>query len=194
MLILIQKIHRSEDEHMNRNQIKQMILASFFLALGIILPYLTGNIAILGSRFLPMHLPVLLCGIICGRKYGLIVGLITPLLRAVLVGMPPLFPIAVVMSLELAAYGFFIGLFYKVLPKKFVYLIVSLVLSMIVGRMVWGFAAYMIYPLAGFPFNLQFFIAGAFVDAIPGIIFQLVFIPVFLLSLIRTQTIPNFEQ
>ena len=178
---------------MNRNQTKQMILASFFIALGIILPYITGNIAILGNRFLPMHVPVLLCGLICGWKYGFLVGFITPLLRAVLVGMPPLFPIALVMSLELAAYGFFIGLFYKLLPKKFVFLIVSLVLSMLAGRIVWGIAAYLIYPLAGFPFNLEIFIAGALLNAIPGIIFQLIFIPVFLQSLIRTNTIPQFE-
>jgi len=178
---------------MNRSQTKQMILASFFLALGIVLPYITGNIQILGNRFLPMHLPVLLCGLICGWKYGLLVGIITPLLRAVLVGMPPLFPIAIVMSLELAAYGFFIGLFYKIFPKKFVYLILSLVLAMVAGRIVWGVAAYLIYPLAGFPFNLEIFIAGALLNAIPGIILQLIFIPMFLQSLIRTNTIPQFE-
>jgi len=43
---------------MNRNQTKQMILASFFIALGIILPYITGNIAILGNRFLRMEIRI----------------------------------------------------------------------------------------------------------------------------------------
>jgi thiamine transporter ThiT len=166
-----------------------MILASLMLALGIVLPFITGNVAFLGSRFLPMHLPVLLCGILCGKKYGLIVGLMTPLLRSVLVGMPPLFPIAVVMSLELAAYGFFIGLIYSFLPKKLLYLVVSLVSAMILGRIVWGVSAYIIYPLAGMPFTLDLFLAGAFINAVPGIIFQLIFIPAFLQSLIRTELI-----
>ena len=178
---------------MNREQLRQMILASLLIALGIVLPFITGNIAFLGSRFLPMHIPVLLCGIICGKKYGLIVGLITPLLRAILIGVPPLFPIAVVMSLELAAYGFFIGLFYSLLPKKLTYIIVSLILAMIIGRFVWGLSAYLIYPFAGIPFTLDIFLAGALINAIPGIIFQLIFIPVFIQGLTRSNLIPDLR-
>ena len=120
----------------NRLEIRKMILASFFIALGIVLPFLTGNVAFLGARFLPMHIPVLFAGIILGWKYGLLVGLITPLLRAVTVGMPPLFPIATVMALELATYGFLIGIIYQLLPKKIVYVFISLILAMIGGRII----------------------------------------------------------
>ncbi|MDO9628760.1 MAG: ECF transporter S component [Acholeplasmataceae bacterium] len=173
----------------NRSEIRKMILASFFIALGIVLPFVTGNIAILGSRFLPMHIPVLFAGIILGWKYGLLVGLITPLLRAVTIGMPPLFPVATVMAFELATYGFLIGLFYRILPKKYVFVFVSLILAMIGGRIVWGIAASLIYPLAGFNFNFQIFLAGALINAVPGIILQLILIPALFIGLKRADII-----
>jgi hypothetical protein len=64
---------------------------------------------------------------------------------------------------------------------------------MIAGRIVWGISAFLIYPLAGFTFNMEIFIASALLNAIPGIIFQLVFIPAFLQSLVKTNSIPQFE-
>ena len=173
----------------NRLEIKKIILASFFIALGIVLPFLTGNVSFLGARFLPMHIPVLFAGIILGWKYGLLVGLITPLLRAITVGIPPLFPIATVMAFELATYGFLIGMIYSLLPKKVIYVFVSLILAMIGGRIVWGLAAFLIYPLAGFNFTFDLFIAGAFVNAIPGIILQLFLIPALYIGLMKADII-----
>ena len=176
-------------ESQNRKEIRHMILASFFIALGIVLPFITGNIQILGFRFLPMHIPVLFAGIILGWKYGLLVGIITPLLRAITIGMPPLFPVALVMAFELGTYGLLIGLFYKLLPKKVVYVFLSLILSMIGGRMIWGLAAFLIYPLAGFNFNFQIFLAGAFINAVPGIILQLILIPTLFIGLKKADII-----
>jgi thiamine transporter ThiT len=80
-----------------------------FVALGLILPFFTGQIPKVGSMMLPMHIPVLLCGLICGWKYGLMAGAVLPLLRSALFGMPPLFPTAAAMAFELAAYGFLSG-------------------------------------------------------------------------------------
>jgi thiamine transporter ThiT len=176
-------------ESKNRKEIRSLILASFFIALGIVLPFITGNIQILGSRFLPMHIPVLFAGIILGWKYGLLVGIITPLLRAIMIGMPPLFPVAFVMAFELGTYGLLIGLFYKLLPKKTIYVFISLILSMIGGRMIWGLAAFLIYPLAGLNFNFQIFLGGAFINAIPGIILQLILIPTLFIGLKKADII-----
>jgi uncharacterized membrane protein len=83
-----------------------------FLALGIVLPFLTGQIKEIGDTLLPMHIPVMLCGLICGGKYGFAVGLVLPFLRSATVGMPPIYPNAVWMSAELATYGFMIGFLY----------------------------------------------------------------------------------
>ncbi|MBQ9997837.1 MAG: ECF transporter S component, partial [Clostridia bacterium] len=53
---------------------KRLILSAVFLSLGIVLPFLTGQIKEIGDTLLPMHIPVMLCGLICGWKYGLAVG------------------------------------------------------------------------------------------------------------------------
>ena len=95
---------------------RNLVLAGMFLALGLILPFLTVQIPELGSRLLPMHIPVLLCGFICGARYGLAVGFITPLLRSVLFSIPVLFPMAVSMAFELAAYGAIAGIFITCFP------------------------------------------------------------------------------
>ncbi|MBE0700498.1 MAG: ECF transporter S component, partial [Acholeplasmataceae bacterium] len=162
---------------LNQKQLIYIILSSFFIALGVVLPFLTANVAFLGARFLPMHVPVLLCGFICGWKYGLIVGLITPMLRSLLVGMPPLYPTAFIMTFELGAYGLVAGLLYRKLPKITYNIFVALMCAMIIGRIVWGLTSLMVYTSAGLEFTLPIYLAGAFVNAIPGIIFQLIFIP-----------------
>ena len=90
---------------MKKLSVKEIVLAGFFLALGIVLPFLTMQIPSFGSMLLPMHIPVILCGFICGGPLGLIVGFIVPLLRSALFSMPPMFPTAIAMAFELAAYG-----------------------------------------------------------------------------------------
>lgn len=158
---------------------KRLLISALFLALGIVLPFLTGQIKEIGDTLLPMHIPVMLCGIICGWKYGLSVGLILPFLRSVMAGMPPIYPNAVWMSAELATYGLVIGLMYSVFGKRQLWwLYCSLVASMISGRIVWGVAKALLLGIAGKAFTIQAFIAGGFVDSLPGIVLQLVLVPV----------------
>ncbi|MDI6453022.1 ECF transporter S component [Peloplasma aerotolerans] len=180
-------------QKIKNNPIKKMVLASLFMALGIILPFFTAGPE-LGSIFLPMHIPILLCGLICGPKYGLTVGLITPIFRSVLFGLPPMFPIALTMTFELAAYGFFIGLFYLMFPKKIGYVYASLAIAMLLGRFVYGAAAAIFYPMAGFNFSFEIFITAAFVTGLPGILIQITFIPIFFHYLMRANILPDFEQ
>ena len=79
---------------------KMLCYAATFLALGLVLPFFTGQVPQIGNMLLPMHIPVLLCGLICGWQYGLVVGLVMPLLRHMLFGAPPLFPTGVAMTFE----------------------------------------------------------------------------------------------
>lgn len=166
-------------------QTKKMVLSALFMALGIVLPFLTGQIQQIGNMLLPMHIPVLLCGFICGWQYGLAVGFITPLLRSVLFGMPPLMPTAAAMAVELAVYGLVTGLLYRKLPKKAPYLYVSLLCAMIAGRIAWGIAGIPLFGMAGNVFTAQIFLSGALLNAIPGIILQIVLIPVIMMALAR---------
>jgi len=170
---------------MQKNSTKKMVYAGLFLALGLILPFMTAQIPSIGSKLLPMHIPVLLTGFVCGLPYGFAVGLITPILRSFLFGTPPLFPVAIAMAFELAAYGAITGLIYRFLPKKPWSVYVSLLIAMLGGRVVWGVAMYMLLASNGAVFTWQAFIAGAFINAIPGIVLQLIMVPLLVLALER---------
>lgn len=164
-------------------KIRNITFSGLFIALGLVLPFLTGQVPDIGSMLLPMHIPVLLCGFICGWPYGLAVGAITPILRSLTLGMPPIFPTAAAMAFELAAYGALAGLLYKLLPKKSIFVYVTLIISMLGGRAVWGLVMTAILGLTGKAFTWELFTAGAFINAIPGIVLQLILIPILIIAL-----------
>ncbi|MBE6662315.1 MAG: ECF transporter S component [Ruminococcaceae bacterium] len=174
-----------------RDRIWKMVFAALFLALAYVMPYLTGQVPQIGAMLCPMHLPVLLCGFLCGWPWGLAVGLVAPLLRSMLTGgFPPMFPTAVCMALELAAYGAITGLMHRLLPRKRSFIYCSLLTAMIVGRMVWGAAMFVCLGASGGSFGFSAFLAGAFTNAMPGILVQLVLVPVLVMLLDR----PKFLQ
>lgn len=164
---------------MKRNNIQNLSLSAMLLALAFVLPFFTGQIPQIGGKLCPMHIPVLLCGYLCSGPWGLAVGFVAPLLRCFIVGMPaPLFPKAIAMAFELATYGLMSGVLYKLLPKNKVNLYLSLILSMISGRLVWGIVQLCCVGLDVTKFTLSVFWTGAVVNAVPGIIVQLLLIPV----------------
>ena len=166
-------------------QVRRLTYAALYLAIAMVLPFVTGQIPEIGAMLSPMHIPVLLCGFMCGWPWGLAVGLIAPLLRSVVFGMPVMFPGAVAMAFELATYGCISGLLYHLLPKKAWCIYAVLVISMIAGRVVWGIARLILAGLSGGSFTWALFIAGAVTNAIPGIILQLVLIPVLVIAMNR---------
>ena len=161
----------------------KMILAALFLALAYVMPFLTGQIPEVGSMLCPMHIPVLLCGFICGPVWGLVVGLIAPVFRSLTLGMPPLFPTALCMAFELATYGAISGLMHKLLPRKKPFVYCSLVIAMLAGRIVWGAAMFICLGINGGSFTFAAFIAGAITNAIPGIIVQIILVPILVMLL-----------
>lgn len=171
---------------MKKSSTRNLALAGLFIALGLLLPLLTAQHPALGSRFLPMHLPVLICGFVCGWKYGLAVGLLLPIFRSMLFGMPPMFPVAAAMSVELAVYGCVSGLAHWLLSKKIVNVYVALISAMLCGRIAWGAACLFLYGISGTPFTWGIFVAGAFFNAIPGILIQLIAVPLIVVSLERS--------
>ncbi len=159
------------------NRILKMVLSALFLTLAYVLPFLTGQLREIGNMLCPMHIPVLLCGFICGWQWGISIGFIAPLFRSLTLGMPVLYPYAICMAIELAAYGALSGVMYKYLPKKKVYIYLSLALSMLLGRLAWGAAMTVTLGLIGNKFTLFAFWTGAFAKALPGIVLQIVFVP-----------------
>ena len=165
------------------HSIYKMVRAALMLALALILPFLTGQMQQLGNALCLMHIPVILCGFICGPMYGMIVGLTAPLLRFALFGMPPLMPIGIAMCFELAAYGLVCGIMYDVLPKKRVYIYPALLVGMLSGRLIWGLARAVMYGMGKSEFGLKAFMAGAFINAIPGIVLQIILIPILVIAI-----------
>lgn len=162
---------------------KNIVLAALFLALGFVLPFFTAQIPSIGSMLLPMHIPVLICGFVCGAPLGFIVGAILPILRSLTFGMPPMFPTAIAMAFELTTYGALTGFLYQRLAKKPLNTYITLIGAMLGGRIVWGLVSAVLYGMSGKAFGLAIFMAGAFTNAIPGIILQLVLIPVLVIAL-----------
>ena len=166
-----------------RNPIFDMVLAALFLAMAYVLPFFTGQVPQIGAMLCPMHIPVLLCGFICGWPWGLAVGVIAPLLRSATLGMPPMFPTAVCMAFELATYGAVAGFIYRILPKSKLSVYVSLLIAMVTGRLVWGVAMFTCLGLTGGSFGFSAFLGGAVINAVPGIILQIVLVPVVVMVL-----------
>lgn len=171
--------------------IKKITLSAMFIALGIILPFFTGQIPQIGSMLLPMHIPVFLCGLICGWKYGIITGFILPILRYALFGMPPIFPTGIAMAFELATYGFVAGyLFNEGKWQCVISLYRSMIAAMLAGRIVWAIVEIILLGIGQNGFTWLMFINGAFINALPGIILQLIGIPMIMVALDKANMVP----
>lgn len=166
--------------------IRRLTWSAMCLALCLLLPFLTGQIPQFGSALCPMHLPVLLAGFLCGPWWALVTGLAAPLLRNLLFSMPPLLT-AIAMSFELGTYGVVSGLLYRRLPKNLAGIYISLITAMITGRIIWGIVRVAMTGMAGEAFTWAMFLAGAFTTAIPGIIIQLILIPVLVTAIRKSQ-------
>ena len=173
------------------NNVKKLAVTAMLFAVGMVLPFFIGQIPAIGKMLLPMHIPVLLCGFIVGWQYGALIGFLLPIVRGLVFGMPPLYPNAVAMAFEMAAYGFVSGYLYSHARwqcTKMLY--ISLVTAMLAGRLVWAFAEVILLGIGGNTFTWEMFAAGAFLNAIPGIIVQLALIPLIMVALRRAKVVP----
>lgn len=175
-------------------KIKKLALTAMFVSIGLLLPFITGNIPTIGKYLCPMHLPIFLCGMICGPLCGAMAGFITPILRRLLFYMPVLYPNAVGMAFELSAYAISSGIIFSLIKKKnmaTVYL--ALLPSMLIGRAVWGVARLVMLGLSGpetAEFGLSYFFTEGFLKAIPSIIVRLILIPAIMQALISARLVP----
>ena len=171
--------------------VRQLVFAAVCLALCLVLPFLTGQIPQVGSMLCPMHIPVLLAGFLCGPWWAMAVGAVAPALRYLLFSMPPLLPTGLGMTFELLVYGLVAGLLYRLLPKRNGCIYVALIAAMVAGRIVWGVASIVIYGAMGNAFTWPIFFAGAFGNAIPGIVVHIILIPVLVMALKKAKIIPE---
>lgn len=169
--------------------IKRMTMAAVCAALCVVLPIAFHSIPDAGSVFLPMHIPVLICGMICGWPYGLLCGLVGPMLSSALTGMPPVAYLPAMM-VECGVYGLVSGLMLKVIRTKHTYadLYIALVAAMLAGRVVSGIAKALIFTPG---LAMSAWVTASFVTALPGIVIQLVFLPSVVFTLMKARVIPQ---
>ena len=176
---------------MNSTRLRKLTYSALYMAIALILPFVTGQIPEIGAMLCPMHIPALLCGFMCGWPWGVAVGFISPLLRSVMFGMPAMFPAAIAMAFELAVYGGMAGLLYSRLPRKKWMIYAALLISMIAGRVAWGAVQALLAGLSGNSFTWTLFLTGAVINAIPGIIMQLALIPVLVVTMDKAGLMVN---
>ncbi len=168
---------------------KKLVISAMMLALCILLPFLTGQIREIGRMLAPMHLPVLLCGFICGPVWGFAVGLIAAPLRSMMFSMPAV-PECFFMAAELAVYGLLSGIFYRIFPKKLPFYALSLLISMVGGRIVYGILHFAVAGIQGETYLFETFLSMSVLGSIPGMILQMVLIPLILSGLKRAGQLP----
>ena len=180
-----------------KNKTYKIVLTGLFIAMGYLFPFIIGNNIELGATFLPMHIPILLCGFLVGGVWGGVAGASVPILRSLLFGAPPMYPMAISMSVELAVYGLVAGVLYYVLVRRkkantydlrhLIYTYIALIGAMFVGRLAWGSVMYLLSVISTtrptFAFNA--FITMGFTTPWPGIVIQLALIPPLVIAIER---------
>lgn len=162
---------------LNKNTIFKISVSGVLLAIGMVLPFLTGQIPEIGKMLCPMHIPVLICGFLCGWKYGLLIGFTLPLLRSLIFSVPVFFPNAWGMAFEMGTYGFLAGFFSNKINNIYK-LYLFLIFSMLGGRLIWGLIMSIFMNINNSSFTFKAFLGGAFINAWPGIILQLIVVPI----------------
>ena len=149
---------------------KKLVVSGFFIACGVILP---------------MHIPVLIAVYFLGPIYASGGGVITPILSVFFTGMPPLVPVMPIMAFELCGYGLISGLVFSKTNK--VYL--SLIIAMIVGRLFAVLGAFVVSLTLVPQINPIMYVVGGLTTAIPGMLIQLIFIPILIKLLMNNKEI-----
>lgn len=180
-----------------RKPIRLLVTSALLLAVGLVLPFLTGQLPVLGKLMSPLHIPAYLCGLVCGPVWGVLLGILLPLLRMLLFGMPML-PSALPMAFECAAYGLCTGLIYRVTKARFANrfclpIFCAMIPSMMAGRIVGGLTK-ALFLASGViasqaPFTFSVFIASYFVDTSVGALIHLILVPLVMAALKKARLV-----
>lgn len=170
-----------------------LCVSAVLIAVGLVLPFITGQIPAIAKIISPMHIPAYICGLTCGVVPGLIVGTVTPLLRCLLFGMPAL-PAAIPMVFELSVYAGVCGFAYPRLRRgdgaHFAAIIAAMAAAMVLGRIVGGAAKAVVMGVTGNEYSFKLFFAAYFVNSAPGALIHLVLVPAVVTALERAHMSP----
>lgn len=174
------------------NKTKNLTYGALLIVLGIVTPMIFHTFNMGGKIFLPMHLPVLIAGLLLDPLYALLVGVLTPVLSSILTSMPPIMPMLPIMVFELGTYGL-VGALIKNKAKQSD--IVSLICAMISGRIIAGIIVYFMISLFSVKLPApHLFISSGVITGLPGIVIQIILIPILMAALRRARVIERYER
>ena len=176
------------------SSVKRVVVAAVCAALGIVLPMAFHAVPGAGNAWLPMHLPVMICGLVAGPAAGAATGLLAPVLSSLLTGMPAA-PMLPSMTCELVVYGLVSGLLSSRVRtgRLALDLYVSLVGAMVCGRVVGGLLQALIFSAGSY--SLAAWAAGYLLTGLPGIVLQLVVVVPVVVALERAGLVePRYPQ
>lgn len=153
---------------------QQLTLPALFLACGLLLPIAFHMFGMAGKIFLPMHIPVFMAGLLLGWRKGLFIGILTPLLSSFLTGMPSLYPMAPIMSIELAVYGATAGYLHY---SKGLSILPSLISSLIAGRIAVALMLALFAEALNIKLSPWIYVMTSAANGMVGIVLQIISIP-----------------
>lgn len=181
---------------MKRDQLQKMLITAVLLAVGMVLPFLIGQVRVLGQAISPLHIPALICGLTCGWPWGIALGVVLPILRGAVFGMPPLMPTGLAMACEMAVYGAVTGLLYPMLRKAFgkgrhlFAMLAAMLIAMVLGRLAGGAAQAVLLGMNGKGYTFEAFIASYFVGTAIGAVIHLIVVPLIVTALEKAKLSP----
>lgn len=170
--------------------VKQSIITAVCIALCVVLPMAFHSIPQSGMIYCPMHIPVLVCGLICAPQYAIICAIAGPLVSSVITGMPPAAALPS-MLVELTCYALFASLLMKFVhtKKSAADLYISLIGALLIGRVIAGIVKALIFARG--QITIAAWATSYFVTCLPGIIMQIILIPVVYAALVKANLIPS---
>lgn len=158
---------------MVNDNLRAMVTSAAMAALALTLP-VAFHAAGLGSRFLPMLLPLLLNGFLVPARWAILVGATVPWVSALTTGMPPLYPpVALLVSVEGAVLGGVAAGVYRATGRR---VWPALILAIACGRVVSFTLTWWLASRFGLPPGLASL--ATLVQALPGVVLQLVVVPI----------------
>jgi uncharacterized membrane protein YfcA len=149
-----------------------MVISAIMAAMALVLPIAFHAVG-LGSKFLPMLLPLLLNGFLVPLPWAAATGALVPLLSAVTTGMPPLYPpVAFTMALEGAVLGSVSAALYRGREKRLWW---ALAIAILLGRATSFACSWAIASALHLPRKLT--TIASLLQGLPGVLLQLVVVP-----------------
>lgn len=177
-------LHRGEGKASaleRENRFQQLKIAALLLAAGVFLPFL-GDLVSFGDRLLLSQIPVLMTGLLCGMPYGAAVGLLTPLLTYLITAEPAFYPGVMVACASCAVMGAAVSPVFRTFTRGAASIYASLALALVSSRAAALVLDYVLLELEKQPYSVTGLIRQECLYGWPGVLLQLLAIPVLTLG------------